>query len=73
MAKVDALMNELRDLFPSMPPAHARPFGKLLADLRAEGKAVTPSRLRAQLAELVASGKWAKGRVGNSTHYWPKP
>lgn len=72
MAKADELMDELRSLFPERPPAHAKPFGVLLADLRAEGKAVTATSLRAKLIDLVASGKWAKGRVGSATHYWKK-
>lgn len=68
----DALISELRGIFPEAPPAHSRPFGQLLAELRAEGRAVTSTSLRRELNKLVKEGKWRKARVGNSTHYWPK-
>ena len=67
----DDMLDELRDLFPEQPPPQSKTFGTLLKELRDSGRAVTTTSLRTELAALVVSGKWCKGRVGNKTHYWP--
>ena len=71
MAKADDLIDELVSLFPERPPSYAKPFGKLLEELRASGRIVNSTSLRRELTALVASGKWKMGRAGNITYYWP--